>query len=51
MDVIIYKHFTKCYKHDQMKDNKVGTACALMAMMYVQSFGQKTWSKLTSWEN
>lgn len=41
MDVIIYKHFTKCYKHDQMTDDKVGMACALMAMMHVQSFGQK----------
>lgn len=42
MDIIIYKHFTKCYKHDQMKDNKVGMAWALMAMTQVQNFGQKT---------
>ena len=42
MDVIIYKHFTKCCKHDQMKDDNLGTACALMAMMHVQNFGQKT---------
>lgn len=42
MNVIIYKHFTKYCKHDQMKDDKVGMAFAVMAMIYVQSFGQKT---------
>jgi len=41
MDVIIYKYFTKCCKHDQMKDDKVGMACALMAMTHVQSFFRK----------
>jgi len=45
MGIIIFKHFNKCYKHDQMKDGKVGMACALMAMIHMQSFGQKTWSK------
>jgi hypothetical protein len=42
MDVIIYKHFTKCYKHGQIKDDKVGMACALMVRTQVQNFGQKT---------